>query len=648
MNRGRFKFAANFIVIFLLVSFFTRMVLLAVSFDLADTSPVELLKVFATGMFYDFVAVSYYLIPFVIYLIVVPRKVFNSKLHKVIALLVYFAVIYSVIFNGFSEYFFWEEFGKRFNFIAVDYLVYTHEVIHNILESYPIPLLLAIILLITAALFYANHKKSGLHHEAFSCDMPFVQRLKIGGIYLALPLLFFVMLDKQTLAERIPNKFDQELAKNGLYSLFSAFRHNELDYEEFYKTLDDKSVFGRLRTLLKRDNAHFVSDELYDITREVHYGGSPQKHNVILIMVESLSAEYLGAFGDKRGLTPHLDALSKKSLFFTNLYATGTRTVRGMEAVTLSLPPTPGRSIVKRPDCQGLDSAGVVFGKLGYENKFIYAGHGYFDNMNYFFSSNGFKVIDRFDFADNEVTFANVWGVCDEDLLNKVAKEADRSYSNGKPFFSFVMTTSNHRPFTYPDGRIDIPSHTGRDGGVKYTDYAINKFLEEAKSKPWFDNTIFVIVADHNGGSAGKTALPVWRYRIPLIIYAPKLITPRKIDRLASQIDVVPTLLGLLNQSYEAKFYGDDILRDDHKERAFIGNYQKLGLLREDALTVLSPDKTVQRYRIEKQTLYSVKYTEEKPKEADVNDTVSYYQSASWLYKHHLLGDENRSKQTAQ
>ena len=647
VTRGRFKFAVNFIIIFLLVSFVTRTVLLAMTFNLADTSPVEMLKVFATGMFYDFVAVSYYLIPFVIYLIVVPRKIFNSKLHKIIALLVYFAVIYSVVFNGFSEYFFWEEFGKRFNFIAVDYLVYTHEVIHNILESYPIPLLLAIILLITGVIFYINHKKSRLHKDAFSCDMSFWQRLKIGSIYLALPLLFFVMLDKQTLAERIPNKFDQELAKNGLYSLFSAFRHNELDYEEFYKTLDDNAVFKRLHILLKRDNTTFVSNDLHDIAREVHYDGTPQKHNIILIMVESLSAEYLGAFGDKRGLTPHLDALTKKSLFFTNLYATGTRTVRGMEAVTLSLPPTPGRSIVKRPDCQGLDSAGVVFGKLGYENKFIYAGHGYFDNMNYFFSHNGFKIVDRFDFADDEVTFSNVWGVCDEDLLNKVAKEADSSYAKGKPFFSFVMTTSNHRPYTYPDGKIDIPSHTGRRGGVKYTDYAIHKFLEEAQKKPWFDNTIFVIVADHNGGSAGKTALPVWRYKIPLIVYAPKLIKPRKVTKLASQVDVVPTLLGLLHQSYEAKFYGDDILRADHKARAFIGNYQKLGLLRNGALTVLSPDKSVQHYRIEKQTLYSVKYAEEKAKEADVNDTITYYQSASWLYKHHALGDENLTHKDA-
>ena len=641
MNKGRFKFAANFIVIFIFVSFITRIVLLAMTYDQADTGIVELLKVFFIGVFYDFVAVSYYLIPFVIYLIVVPCRIFNTTLHKIISLLIYFAVIYTVVFNGFSEYFFWEEFGKRFNFIAVDYLVYTHEVVHNIMESYPIPLLVVTILFITAILFYINHKKSELHKDAFRCDMPFPERLKIGSIYLAIPLLFFMLLDKQTLTENCPNKFDQELAKDGLYSLFSAFRHNELDYDEFYTTLDETSVFKRLHTLLKRENMTFKTDDMYDITRVVKNEEAAHKYNIILIMVESLSAEYLGAFGDKRGWTPHFDELAKKSLFFNNLYATGTRTVRGMEAVTLSLPPTPGRSIVKRPDCQNMNSAGFVFKKLGYDTKFIYAGHGYFDNMNYFFSNNGFEVVDRFDFKDDEVTFSNVWGVCDEDLLKKVSKEADRSYAEQKPFFSFVMTTSNHRPYTYPEGKIDIPSHTGRSGGVKYTDYAINKFLKEVSKKPWFDNTIFVIVADHNGGSAGKTALPIWRYKIPLFIYAPKIIQPRVIGKLASQVDLIPTLLGLLGQSYEAKFYGDDILREDHHERAFVGNYQKLGLFRNNTLTVLSPDKTVQNYKVDKQTLYSVAYTEEEPSQADLNDTVTYYQSASYLYKHDLLREKS-------
>ncbi len=353
----------------------------------------------------------------------------------------------------------------------------------------------------------------------------------------------------------------------------------------------------------------------------------------MLIMVESLSAEYMGAFGDNRGWTPNLDNLAKRSLFFDNVYATGTRTVRGMEAVVLSVPPSPGRSIIKRPDCHDMFSAGFIFKEKGYENKFIYAGYGYFDNMNDFFSHNGFMTVDRTDMDTNEISFSNVWGVCDEDLFNKALKESDKSYQKNKPFFNYIMTTSNHRPYTYPEGKIDIPSHTGRSGGVKYTDYAINKFLGDAASKPWFKNTIFIILADHNGGSAGETSLPAWRYKIPVFIYGPGIIKPLIVSKLSSQIDIMPTLFSIMNWSYESKFYGEDILDENFNERAFIGTYQKLGFLRKDRLVILESDKILHEYKIVHQSLYDVKYKEIDPIEKDKLDAITYYQSASYFYK---------------
>jgi phosphoglycerol transferase MdoB-like AlkP superfamily enzyme len=612
----------------------TRVVLTLFSIDKIDGGFIDIAETFLIGLFYDFVAFSYFIIPFVLYLIFIPCRVFNNKIHRIFTLIVYFAVIYATIFNAFSEYFFWDEFGKRFNFIAVDYLVYTHEVVQNIVESYPIPLLLAVIFIIATLIFFVILKYTSFSNKVFNCDRDIKERLKTGTLLLLLPILSFIFLDKQNLALIEKNRFNQELAKNGFYSLFSAFRHNELDYYEFYKTLPNSEVLSNLREMLKREGVTVKDD---NITHVVKSDKEFKNHNVILIMVESLSAEYMGIFGDDRGLTPHLDKLSKKSIFFDNFYATGTRTVRGMEAVTLSVPPTPGRSIVKRPDCGGLLSCGVIFDNLGYDSKFIYAGHGYFDNMNEFFSSNGFEVVDRFDFSKDEVSFSNVWGVCDEDLFAKVIKEVDKSYRKKRPFFSFVMTTSNHRPYTYPDGKIDIPSHTGRSGGVKYTDFAINKFLNEAQKREWFDNTIFVIVADHNGGSAGKTSLPIYRYKIPLYIYAPKIVKPKVVHKLASQVDLMPTLFSMLGASYRSKFYGDDILSDDHKERALIGNYQKLGLFRDGILTILYPDKSIKSFKVSNQQLRSADYQEVKTSQKDEKDSVTYYQSASFLYKHRLL-----------
>ncbi len=328
------------------------------------------------------------------------------------------------------------------------------------------------------------------------------------------------------------------------------------------------------------------------ITHYVRNSGEEKKMNVVLISIESLSAEYMRLFGNTKQLTPFLDSLSEHSLTFTNLYATGTRTVRGLEALSLSVPPTPGQSIVRRPNNEGLFTLATVLKEKGYACKYIYGGYGYFDNMNYFFGHNGYQVIDRTSLNDDEIDYENIWGVADENLFTLSLREIDHSTDSGKLVLAHIMTTSNHRPFTYPEGRIDIPSHTSRSGAVKYTDYAIRQFFLEARKRKWYNNTLFVITADHCASSAGKTELPIRKYQIPLMVFSPGTIIPRQENRLMSQIDIAPTLLGLLNFSYTSKFYGYDIFKlKEGNERAFISTYQALGLLERDSMVILTPRK---------------------------------------------------------
>jgi len=636
---GRYHLLIYFALIFIVISFISRIALLSYSFSMASTESTELLKLFVTGLFYDVITYFYFIIPFVLYLFIIPTKIFNTKVHKIFVLILFFLTLYAVVFNAFSEWFFWDEFGKRFNFIAVDYLVYTHEVIKNIQESYPIPLLITVIFIMTVLLYFIVDRQSQHFQRSFQDQSTYKSRLLITLLLLAIPFISFNILDKQTLSTSVSNnRYNQELSKNGFYSLFSAFRNNTLDYYEFYKTAENTFVLQKERELVSSTKSRFVSNDLNNTLKMIQTDHKEKHYNVMLVMIESLSASYMGIYGNDQNLTPNMDVLSKQSLFFNNFFATGTRTVRGMEAVTMSIPPTPGRSIVKRPDNHNLSGMGWIFKNKGYDNKFIYAGHGYFDNMNAYFSHNGFAIVDRFNFKEDEVSFSNVWGVCDEDLFAKSIKEADKSYAMKKPFFSFIMTTSNHRPYTYPKGKIDIPSHTGRSGGVKYTDYAINQFLKDASKKPWFDNTLFIFVADHNGGSAGKNELPVYRYKIPFLVYAPSIIKPEIVTKLASQIDLAPTLFSLLDWSYKSKFYGQDILSSDFKERALIGNYQKLGLYRDNKLTILLPNDHVKEFSVTNLTLNSNTYSEIKAVQNDVDDTIAYYQSASYFYLHHLLG----------
>ncbi len=633
---NRFNLIYLFMATFIVVSFVSRTILLTYSYSHVSLGLLDLVKIYGIGLFYDFVAVSYYVIPFVIYLILVPNKIFNAPWHRKMTIAIFFGFIFAIVFNGFSEWFFWEEFGKRFNFIAVDYLIYTTEVINNILESYPVPLLLLIVLLLTLAIFTFYVKKTMVLHTTFSDEKGFVSRLKEGALLLFIPLLSFFLLDQQSLTSVSNNKFNAELSKNGLYSLFSAFRNNSLDYDDFYKSHDIKEVLTTLRKLQTTQEINFVSDDINDITRHYSHTGEEKHYNVMLVMIESMSAAYMNTYGNTQNLTPEMDKLTQQSLFFDKLYATGTRTVRGMEAVTLSIPPTPGRSIVKRPNNHNLSSVGFTFEEKGYENKFIYGGHGYFDNMNEFFSHNGFNIVDHNNFDAHEITFDNVWGVCDEDLFNKTLKEADKSYEANKPFFNFIMTTSNHRPYTFPKEHMTQPELEGRDSGVNYTDYAIGKFLDDAKKKPWFDNTLFIFVADHNGGSSGEVALPLFRYIIPAFIYAPKLLKPQTISKLSSQIDLMPTVMSLMNWNYKGKFYGNDILANDFNERAFIGNYQKLGLYRKNHLTILSPDESVVSLEVVKLERTDVVYKEVPKNSADIDRAITYYQSASYLYKNNL------------
>jgi len=275
-----------------------------------------------------------------------------------------------------------------------------------------------------------------------------------------------------------------------------------------------------------------------------------------------------------------------------------------------------------------------LFKERSYDAKYIYGGNGYFDNMNNYFSHNGYEIVDKKSLEKDEITFSNTWGVCDQDIFNRALKECDKSFANGKPFLNHIMTISNHRPFTYPDGLIDIPSHTNRAGAVKYFDYAVGEFIRKASKKPWFKNTLFLIVADHCAGSSGKAELPFKEYQIPFLIYNPEIVRPQRVDKLCSQIDVSPTLLGVMNWSYQTKFFGKDITKmAPDEERAFISNYQKLGYLKNNHVTILSPQQKITNYKITEDT--GEMKSEPAIPEME-NEAIIYYQSANYVYKNKL------------
>lgn len=599
----------------------TRVILLVLSGG-SEVPPGLWPRIFLMGFWFDLLVVSALLAPVLLLRSLLPGQDHPGRLMRMVRFLANWGLFFALLFVASAEVVFWLEFSTRFNFIAVDYLLYTHEVIRNIWESYPILWILAGMGLLAAvpAIFLDRVSRSASRPRS-------IDRIGMALAGVLLPLLGFALGNVDHMYGS-GNAYADELSGNGLMTFAAAARRNELEYERFYPTLPQKDA-DRILLGLGVERAPLDGGLRPEEGAHVEPMGPLARapRHVVLVSVESLSASFLGCYGSDEGLTPNLDRIAQEGYRFNEVFATGTRTVRGLEALSLGVPPVPGQAIVRRPGNAHLSTLGELMAMQGYSSLFFYGGYGYFDNMNAYFGDNGYEVFDRRSFDDKKIEFENAWGVADEYLFQNVIKQMDEKISKGKKVFAHVMTTSNHRPFTYPDSRIDIPSPGGRRGAVKYSDYAIGRFLEDARLKKWFKDTLFVFTADHCASVAGKTQLPVAKYKIPMIWYGPGLVRPGVHEPRISQIDLPTTILDVMGLKGDDSFFGLSVFEHPPEfRRAFISNYQALGYLRGDHLTVLLPKRRVQAYRVDPATL------ELAPEPVDPrlrDEAIAYYQTAA-------------------
>ena len=338
-----------------------------------------------------------------------------------------------IILNAVSEWFFWSEFGVRYNFIAVDYLVYTNEVVGNIMESYPVVPLFAGVLLLTVGCTWLLFRREIRRAGEFGT---WQWKAAVSPAYLLLTLGCCLLLQFNTRFQQSANTYANELQATGAYKFYDAFMKNELSYPQFYLTLPQKEAEA---------NVHAIYGSAGDNLR--HIPGNPDtlRRNIVLITIESMSASFMQHFGYPDAITPHLDSLYKMGIAFEQCFATGNRTVRGLEAVTLSLPPCPGQSIIKRPRNDNMHSTAAVLREKGYDAYYFYGGNSYFDNMETFFGGNGYRIIDQNDYKPEEVTFANIWGVCDEDAYDKVIRSPGRPDSDSERCETALRRRHVHR-----------------------------------------------------------------------------------------------------------------------------------------------------------------------------------------------------------
>jgi len=591
----------------------------------------RLLWVLAAGAVNDLVLLLYLLAPLALYLFLLPRRLACRRWHRRLFAFSVYLAIFGLLYLQAAEYFFFEEFDSRFNLVAVDYLIYPHEVLVNIWDTYPVaPVLLATALLSALVLRWFWP----LLRDDLERKPPLAVRGRLLAWHLLMLTLAACTFTTDTLAHS-DNRVANELAANGISSLFQSFRTNDLSYDRYYRTIDREKAFRLARHELElHGGTGFASAKVDDLSRTFPADSAGLgTMNVVVIVEESFGAGFVGAYGDGRGLTPNFDRLASGGLLFANAYATGTRTVRGLEAITTSFPPIPSESIVKRPGSENIANWGRVMRESGYLTSFLYGGYGYFDNMNHFFGSNGFDLSDRTDIPDP--TFANIWGVSDEDLFRHALDYFDSIHKSGQPFFSVIMTTSNHTPYTFPQGIPGVPAEGGgRKAGVRYADYALGRFFELAPQRDWFGNTLFVVVADHDARVYGRDQVPVRRYRIPLLLYAPGRLVPGKVETPTSQIDIAPTVLGRLGLPYAAPFYGEDVLhaRAGQPHPILLNHNHDVALLQGDRLVVLGLNKSASSYRYDA----AGDRLEALPEDRALTDlATAYYQTAFDLFKSH-------------
>lgn len=584
-----------FVRSFILIQLILRLILTGYVLYCDQLPLVKIPSIIFVGLVKDVVTLLYF--GSLIYFF---KAIFGSINNRFAVFIFRFLYILLLLIISCAEFMFWQEYSSRFNFIAIDYVVYTQELFGTVKDTISLPWALGACVLLSLVYTWLNfdftktYPTSRIKNLARSCGIVLVL------VACDIPSLSFLYSS---------NAYANELGKNGIYEFFLAFKRGSLDYDQFY-----------------------ITTTPIDIKKKVDSQTDPKKYNVVMVMIESMSASFMSFTGNTQGLTPNLDKLAQQGWFFSNCYATGTRTARGFESSIFSMLPIPGVASIKREGIAGRFNIGTVLQNNGYQTSVIYSGYSYFDNVSGAFGSNGYKVIDYSDFDSSEVTFANAWGVCDQDAFSKAIKHIDQTQ---QPFFLLIHSASNHRPFTFKQGVIDMEDGT-REAAVKYADFAIGEFIDKTKSKPWFKNTIFVFLADHCASSAGKVDLPFHKYHIPLIFYAPEVLEPKTFDNMVSQIDIAPTLLDIMGFSYESEFFGQSLVKSN-VNRAFISTYQLLGLIEDDLLCVLMPMKKYAVYKIDPITLTQrpVGFGEisEKREQQLLDRAVMFYQTASSMFK---------------
>ncbi|MDF3127190.1 LTA synthase family protein [Rheinheimera sp. 1928-s] len=533
------------------------------------------------------------------------------------------------------------QYDVRPNRLFVEYLKYPKEVLSTLWFGFRLPLVLGVVATLVLTWFMRRIFRSG------KCSLISWSMGKTVVLWcLALVLLF----------AGIRSSTDHRPANPALFAITSDAMVNSLVLSSAYSVLyaiynlkheaHSSEIYGKLPTeQMLKQSLDWPWLKSYQFTNPyyptAHWQQAVFKRarplNLVIVLQESLGATFVKSLGGL-AVTPELEKLKQQGIWFENLYATGTRSVRGIEAVVAGFPPTPAQSTVKLSNSQQhFTTLASILKAQGYHTQFVYGGEAHFDNMRSFFTGNGVDQIVDQSQMQNPV-FIGSWGVSDEDLFTVAHQQLTALHQQGKPFFSLIFTSSNHEPFEFPDGRIQLNEEpkASVNNAVKYADWAMGQFFEKAKQSDYWQDTLFLIVADHDNRVFGDNLIPVEKFHIPALILGADT-KPELLKTLASQIDLAPTLLSMMGISSCHTMTGRDFALDNTSPgRALLQFENYFALMQQkpqqQELVILKPDgKSVAAiYQPQQQKL---DLSDQAVSLADKKQALALVQLPSYLYR---------------
>ena len=529
---------------------------------------------------------------------------------------------------------FMQEYDVRPNVIFINYLKYPREVMNTIWSVYKLELLLAGLMMVAFGWWFYRRIKPAIQ------DVYSVSWWKRAIVFVPILVILFAGL-RSSLGHRPANPSDaifsnnrllNELAKNTIHNVVYA-AYSRVAHDGNAKKYGSMNIDKALARVSRRLDIETTGETPF--MREVasHFS-SDKKKNLVIFLQESIGAQFVEAIGGEAGITPNLNALSEEGLLFTRLYSNGTRSIRGISGSVAGFLASPGQGVVKRYlSLSGFFTVADLLKRHGYRSSFFYGGESRFDNMKSWFFGNGFdEIYDEPTFT--EASFHGTWGVSDEDLVDKASQLFTEWSNNDEPFVSVLFSTTNHSPFEFPDGRIELLPGVAKNtdkNAIKFADYAIGRFIELAKEGGYYDDTVILIMSDHNVRVYGDDIIPVDTFRVPALILGGGT-SPGRVETAATQPDALATALDLMGMDFSYPILGNSVFSDRHSGVTLLQFHELYGLRQGDEIAIIQPDQPAQTFRVtEADLLVAAEHNSELEQ-----DALAFVVVLDYLYRNRL------------